>query len=295
MTLGNSNQILDQVQVTNLSINAQLLGTFTVSHATIHHLAWSGASYVVASQSTFSRQASGVITAVSKSFQAADNCAFESALVFNDSTLSVRLENISTPSIAFNKATHAQIYNWQGNTTGLPNTPQVQGISVTNNSAYVQVYRYVTFIVQNSGSSVPPQSAQLAIRASDVPGATWTYYQLVDGTIGLFLPTDNVTSLADSYVGGYDIQATVPGASLAQSITLSSNGETYMLTVSSPSSTSPWTLYYLVAEIGLLIAIVAVTAVLLVRNRRRRPPREKKAEEEAAKPKVDEADTPSIH
>jgi hypothetical protein len=294
MTLGNSNQILDEVNVTSLVISGEVSGTLTISHAIVWGFFWSGARGVVASQSRFSSVASNVITAVSGSFQASDSCTFMSSLIFNDTTSSVRLENISAPSLVFNKATHADVYNWPGNTVGLAGTPSVQNITVKNNSASVQIYRYLTVIVQNAGSSVPPQSATLAIRRSDISNAPWASYHLVNGTVGLYLPTDYITSLTDTFEGSYDIKATVQGTSSSQSISFYFTGEVVTLTLSSPPSTS-YTFCYLVAELVLLFVLAGATGWLIVRNRRLRPPPKKVPSEKDPEPKMDEKDTISLH
>lgn len=272
LTLGNPyTTASDNVTVANLFVN-QVNYTITLAHATVGELHWSGARSANIVASTFSAASTANITDVSASFVATGGTLFPAPLVFSG-TSTVKLVNISAPQLLLNGVTRASLYNWPGNTVvSGGGIPSLQSVLVRNDSAYAQVFRYLTVQLQGAGGTLPPSSTVVSFTMASVPNAVPILYALPpkSSVLALYLPTDNVSAGGDTYTGDYSIVATAPGMSATARLNVESDNLRTALELSPEVYTPSFPYPYLVAESGALVAVVVASVYLILQNRRRR-------------------------
>ncbi len=283
LTVGNgSTPSPDYGFVYNLFVSGVVSATAQFSHTTLSRLSWSGATDVLLTNSTV-LNGSARITDASSSFVATGGCLFKFPLVFNG-TSQVRLVNVTAPSLVFNGATAASIYNWRENTSVVSGSvANLPGITVKNQSASVLVYRFVTVLVRGQGGAVVPPGSRLTITDTLVPASpTYDYSLPNSGTLYLYLLTDNVSVGGDSFVGSYEFTASTSSGTVSSSVTLTTEMQV-ILQVPSPPAILPFNDQDIfLSETAALAATLLGVAYLTLRNRRMS--RSAKAEPSEEKP-----------
>lgn len=287
ITLGNSTaKLSDLVKVDSLQVTANVPGSVNIAHAFVWHFQGSGAANVNVYNSTL-YNGSGSLTDAGSSFTAISGVSFAYGLQFN-STRTVRLDNVTAPSLTFHGLTHATIDNWGTNTTIISGSVgDVPNISVLNQSAWVQIYRYVTVRVEGSGGSIPSTRTNFSIMDASIPFSSWSFYTLpASGILGLLLPTDNITIGGDAFTGAYEARAILGSVTVIQSFSLTGDGLTIPLQIVAPATSPIPIVYVYLAEVASLIAVVAATVYLSldVRRAHRQKPRRKEENEPEPSP-----------
>ena len=286
VALGRPVLIPDMVQVVNMTVATPVPGNLTIYHAVLDYFHSSGASRVTVSNSTLGGNASTVLDA-SLEFRSNASTSFQFPLVL-DTGAAVVLTNISAPSLTVNGPANVTAFNWPGPSEPVNGTMEVPSIRVANAKATVEVYRFVSVRVLGVTSSLPPPGTHVVVQDLVLPTApTLSVPISASGSVGLFLPTDSVTSVGDLFLGEYRFSAVAPGFQESVSANLSSNGMVVTISLAGAPLVISYSPYVFVG-IVLLAVVTTVTVSLWYQTRRLRRGRPPSPEPEDEEPPGEE-------